>query len=193
MESINLKPEVIWKYTDGENVKLEITKYGYDMYVVINLEKIRYVLPNWAVNGLIRDLNKNVNKSYLKNAEELIKDISPFGTLPVSHPKVEVLINDLISEKEKYRQQRNLLNEKISNLLIAIEKGYVTIFPENDLTPDYIQDLEDAQKQIISQQVFNIGIENFLRNKLQETEEMQEYSVSTDTIRCWIDEYNNRA
>ena len=38
-----------------------------------------------------------------------------------------------------------------------------------------------------------IRIENFIRNKLQETEEMQEYSVSTDTIRCWIDEYNNCA
>ena len=152
---MNLKPEVIWKYTDGENVKLEITKYGHDMYVVINLEKIRYVLPNWAVNGLIRDWSKNINKSYLKNAEELIKDISPFGTLPVSHPKVEALINDLISEKEKYRQQRNLLNEKISNLLIAIEKGYVTVFPESDLTPDYIQDLEDVQKQIIKESVFN--------------------------------------
>lgn len=88
-------------------------------------------------------------------AQELIKEISPFGTLPVSHPKVEALINDLISEKEKYRQQRNLLNEKISNLLIAIEKGYVTIFPEIELTPDYIQDLEDVQKQIIKESVFN--------------------------------------
>lgn len=55
---------------------------------------------------------------------------------------------------KQYKQQRNLLNEKISNLLIAIEKGYVTVFPENDLTPDYIQDLEDAQKQITKQSVF---------------------------------------
>lgn len=155
MESINLKPEVIWKYTDGDNVKLEITKYGYDMYVVINLGKTRYVLPNWAVNGLIRDWNKNIIKSYVKSSEELIKDISPFGTLPVSHPKVDNLINDLISEKEKYRKQRNFLNEKISNLIIAIEKGHVTVFPENELTPDYIQDLEDAQKQIIKESVFN--------------------------------------
>ncbi len=54
-----------------------------------------------------------------------------------------------------YKNQRNLLNEKISNLLIAIEKGYITVFPENDLTPDYIQDLEDAQKQIIKKSVFN--------------------------------------
>lgn len=56
---------------------------------------------------------------------------------------------------ENYRLQRNLLNEKISNLLIAIEKGYVTVFPESDLTPDYIQDLEDAQQQIIKESVFN--------------------------------------
>lgn len=136
----------------------------------------------------------------MKTAEELIKEISPFGTLPVSHPKVKGLITDLLAnldmmyfQKQTIKQQRNLLNEKISNLLIAIEKGYVTVFPENDLTPDYIQDLEDAQKKIISQQIFYIGIENFIRNKLQETEEMQEYSVSTDTIRCWIDEYKNRA
>lgn len=91
----------------------------------------------------------------MKTAEELIKEISPFGTLPISHPKAKGLINDLVLEKENIKKQRNLLNEKISNLLIAIEKGYVTIFPENDLTPDYIQDLEDAQKQIIKESVFN--------------------------------------
>jgi len=46
------------------------------------------------------------------------------------------------------RKQRNLLNEKISNLLIAIEEGKITLFPEDDLTHDYIQDLEDVQKFI---------------------------------------------
>lgn len=35
----------------------------------------------------------------------------------------------------------------------------------------------------------NISLENWLRNKLQENEEMQDYAVSTDTVRCWIDEY----
>ena len=34
-----------------------------------------------------------------------------------------------------------------------------------------------------------ISLENWLRNKLQENEEMQDYSVATDTVRCWIDEY----
>lgn len=46
------------------------------------------------------------------------------------------------------RKQRNLLNQKISNLLIAIEEGKITVFPEDDLTHDYIQDLEDVQKFI---------------------------------------------
>lgn len=55
----------------------------------------------------------------------------------------------------QYKEQRNLLNEKISALLIAIEKGHVTIFSESDLTPDYIQDLEDAQNNIIKESVFN--------------------------------------
>ena len=36
-----------------------------------------------------------------------------------------------------------------------------------------------------------ISLENWLRNKLSENEEMHDYSVATDTIRCWIDEYNN--
>lgn len=34
-----------------------------------------------------------------------------------------------------------------------------------------------------------ISLENWLRNKLQENEEMHDYAVSTDTIRSWIDEY----
>jgi hypothetical protein len=36
----------------------------------------------------------------------------------------------------------------------------------------------------------NITLENWLRNKLQETEEMLCYDLATDTLRCWIDEYN---
>jgi hypothetical protein len=39
----------------------------------------------------------------------------------------------------------------------------------------------------------NIGdmtLENWLRNKLQENEEMHDYAVATDTLRCWMDEYN---
>jgi len=35
----------------------------------------------------------------------------------------------------------------------------------------------------------NISLENWLRNKLQESEEMQDYAVATDTVRCWIDQY----
>jgi hypothetical protein len=35
----------------------------------------------------------------------------------------------------------------------------------------------------------NISLENWLRNKLQENEEMHDYAVATDTVRCWIDEY----
>ncbi len=35
----------------------------------------------------------------------------------------------------------------------------------------------------------NISLENWLRNKLQENEETQDYAVATDTVRCWIDEY----
>lgn len=35
----------------------------------------------------------------------------------------------------------------------------------------------------------NISLETWFRNKLQEIEEMHDYSVATDTVRCWIDEY----
>lgn len=35
----------------------------------------------------------------------------------------------------------------------------------------------------------NISLENWLRNKLQENEEMHDYAVATETVRCWIDEY----
>ena len=37
-----------------------------------------------------------------------------------------------------------------------------------------------------------MSLENWIRNKLQEIEEMQDYSVATDTVRCWIDEYNDK-
>lgn len=36
----------------------------------------------------------------------------------------------------------------------------------------------------------NISLENWIRNKLHENEEMHDYSVATDSIRCWIDEWN---
>lgn len=36
----------------------------------------------------------------------------------------------------------------------------------------------------------NISLVNWIRNKLQENEEMHDYAVATDTVRCWIDEYN---
>lgn len=39
----------------------------------------------------------------------------------------------------------------------------------------------------------NISLENWLRNKLQENEEMHDYAVSTETIRCWIGEYNSHS
>jgi len=34
-----------------------------------------------------------------------------------------------------------------------------------------------------------ITLEHFLRNKLQENEEQQDYAVATDTVRAWMDEY----
>ena len=36
----------------------------------------------------------------------------------------------------------------------------------------------------------DMSLENWLRNKLQESEEYLNYCIATDTIRCWIDEYN---
>lgn len=59
----DVKPQCVWKYTEGENVKIEIIKYVYDMWLEINLGEVRYVLPNWVVNGLIRDWNKNIKES----------------------------------------------------------------------------------------------------------------------------------
>lgn len=37
-----------------------------------------------------------------------------------------------------------------------------------------------------------ISLENYLRNKLDEVESMHSYELATDTIRCWIDEYNEQ-
>lgn len=36
-----------------------------------------------------------------------------------------------------------------------------------------------------------ISLENYLRNKLDEVESMHSFELATDTLRCWIDEYNN--
>lgn len=36
----------------------------------------------------------------------------------------------------------------------------------------------------------NISLENYLRNKLDENELMHDYAVATDSVRCWIQEYN---
>ena len=37
-----------------------------------------------------------------------------------------------------------------------------------------------------------ISLENYLRNKLDEVESMHSFELATDTIRCWIDEYNEQ-
>jgi hypothetical protein len=36
-------------------------------------------------------------------------------------------------------------------------------------------------------------LENFVRNKLQETEEIHDYCVATETVRIWIDEHKQLA
>lgn len=35
----------------------------------------------------------------------------------------------------------------------------------------------------------SISLENWIRNKLQENEEMHDYAVATDSVRAWIDEW----
>lgn len=37
-----------------------------------------------------------------------------------------------------------------------------------------------------------ISLEDWIRNKLQELEEMHDYAAATDQIRYWIDEYNKK-
>lgn len=34
-----------------------------------------------------------------------------------------------------------------------------------------------------------ISLKNWIKNKLQEVEEMHDYDVATDTVRVWIEEY----
>lgn len=36
----------------------------------------------------------------------------------------------------------------------------------------------------------NTSLENWLRDRLYEVERMHEYSIGTDTVRAWIDLYN---
>lgn len=37
----------------------------------------------------------------------------------------------------------------------------------------------------------NISLENWLRDRLYEVERMHEYSIGTDTVRAWVDLYND--
>ena len=37
-----------------------------------------------------------------------------------------------------------------------------------------------------------VSLENWIRNKLQELEEIHDYAAATDQIRYWIDEYNKK-
>lgn len=37
-----------------------------------------------------------------------------------------------------------------------------------------------------------ISLENYLRDKVDEEESMHSFEIATDTIRCWIDEYNEQ-
>ena len=35
-----------------------------------------------------------------------------------------------------------------------------------------------------------MDLEKWIRNKLSENEKMHDYAVSTESVRCWIDEHN---
>ena len=47
--------------------------------------------------------------------------------------------------------------------------------------------------RIIVQNLNNINmtLENWLRNRLHENEEMHQYCIATDTVRCWIEAHKN--
>lgn len=54
-------------------------------------------------------------------------------------------------------------------------------------------ELQEIEK-ILSEtdDVPKISLENWIRNKLDEIERMADFSVGTETVRCWIDEYKDR-
>lgn len=35
-------------------------------------------------------------------------------------------------------------------------------------------------------------LENWLKNKIDEVEKMHDYEVSTETVRCWIEQHKNK-
>lgn len=53
------------------------------------------------------------------------------------------------------------------------------------LTDGYITISED---DIVENE---LSLDGFIRDKLSEIERMHDYSVGTDTVRCWLDEYND--
>lgn len=61
----------------------------------------------------------------------------------------------------------------------------------------YWRTLPATPKQLIAIDGYITIVENelyldgFIRDKLSEIECMHDYSVGTDTVRCWLDEYND--
>lgn len=113
----DVKPQCVWKYTDDENVKIEIIKYVYDMWLEINLGEVRYVLPNWAVNGLIRDWNKNIkesnalthnlnilNEAKILELEAYIKDLH--SSLFYKDKEIEFLKTELKIKRQDINRQK---------------------------------------------------------------------------------------
>lgn len=79
------------------------------------------------------------------------------------------------------REQSNYwyaVDSSLSNPDQYLPEGYVDV--------DHIPDVG----KMVEEETTTLSLENWIRNKLQETEEMQDYAVATDSVRAWIDQYN---
>jgi hypothetical protein len=58
--------------------------------------------------------------------------------------------------------------------------------PEGYIDVDHIPDIG----KMVEEETTTLSLENWIRNKLAENEEMHHYDIATESVRIWIDQYN---
>lgn len=56
----------------------------------------------------------------------------------------------------------------------------------------FIVEVKEKRKKLLKNNNMKMSLENWLRDKLDEKEKKHDYEVATDTVRAWIDLYNEK-
>ena len=117
----------------------------------------------------------------------------PFSTR--EYIKKVIATHDKISPKDIYRLVGEYNRGSMKEFDIEMSEYYYTVkYPSSGMVDEEAlvsgkkPKLTDGYIIIVQNE---LSLDGFIRDKLSEIECMHDYSVGTDTVRCWLDEYND--